>query len=363
MHPRKIFFSTALAGLVGGALPFFFLGNNPAAATICTTVVVLSSLGFYHKWAWRLMLKRPEALSVADSCYYLGFIYTLGILCISFLFAAKHGSIEIKDITTQFALGLITTGYGLIARIHLSNFNDIETIDDALMQQERIAAKLLEMSRKIEYGTTQLQLLFEAQSKHLEETVIGSRKGITEETASIAKLAADFSQRITDLSKSFIPDEEAAALKKAIGAFAKTMDEGRADAEKWTTSLSTTAQEFGKHSATAASGLDAVKASASAVSSAAGNCVQQITQLSTQFEHLARSTDSAKTRVDATTLDKMQESVASFSMAAAAAIERVKGVEAALVRLATGAQELEAAQKAAAAKIKDAADRFASTGS
>jgi hypothetical protein len=68
-----------------------------------------------------------------DSVYFFGFLVTLATLGSSAYILSAKGSEAINIVGTQFALGLLVTGYGLFARILLQNKIGLEhNIEDSL---------------------------------------------------------------------------------------------------------------------------------------------------------------------------------------------------------------------------------------
>lgn len=115
-----------------------------------------------------------------DSCYYLGFIFTLVSLIASLWLisdAPEHGQINFSQIVSSFGVALVTTVIGLIMRLIITSF-DIETKH----RQEQI-------ERDIEQSLE----AFKGQIDVLVSTV----------TASVIKVSAQTQQTILDTLKKY----------------------------------------------------------------------------------------------------------------------------------------------------------------
>ena len=146
--------------------------------------------------------KRLTDGSIVDGVYYLGFTYTLLILVTSFVSMGQDpGSMRLKydsnlmglmDILNRFCVGLFTTGYGLVARIQLSNLVEIEELDPEGLK-EKLNTKTAALISIIELGTTSLQNLVISSNESISNSV-------TEATHSIASQSDLISNNLSDIS-------------------------------------------------------------------------------------------------------------------------------------------------------------------
>ena len=101
----------------------YFSGGHSSLTLIAPC---FSTLMFYHIFLYRLpYLNKREV----DSIYYLGFLITLSVLGFS-AWAVANNIGSITSVGSQFALGLLATGYGLWARITLQTKIGEEGIND-----------------------------------------------------------------------------------------------------------------------------------------------------------------------------------------------------------------------------------------
>jgi hypothetical protein len=152
--------------------------------------------------------------SIADSVYYLGFSYTLLILVTSFISMGQDGgSIRLKydsqfagllDILNKFCVGLFTTGYGLVARIHLSNLIEIEELDPEGLQ-EKLNVKTAALIRVMEDGTSSLASLISASNQTISISVTDTTNSLVEKSnilgGHLTEMSESLSKVLTKLKR------------------------------------------------------------------------------------------------------------------------------------------------------------------
>lgn len=124
-------------------------------------------------------INAPRAV-VGDSCYYLGFIFTLVSLIASLWLirgVSEDGQVNFSQIVSSFGLALVTTVIGLVMRLIITSF-DVET----KQRQEQI-------ERDIEHSLE----VFKGQIDTLTSTVI----------TSIVKVSTETNETITNTLKRF----------------------------------------------------------------------------------------------------------------------------------------------------------------
>jgi len=144
--------------------------------------------------------KRMTEGSIVDSCYYLGFIFTLIILVTSFLSIGEDQNtlklrydsnfLALLDILNRFCVGLATTGYGLIARIHLSNLVEIEELDSEGLR-EKLNVKTAALINVIDNGVLSITNLINSSNNSIassvENTTLAMSNSIANTTIAMSK--------------------------------------------------------------------------------------------------------------------------------------------------------------------------------
>lgn len=143
-------------GVVNYFKAFFLCGATAAAILIMAGrevtgaaeywVVVLSivPLGVYHLYYLAFRHRNELDQSAVDSVYYLGFLITLG--CVGTVALRLTAQVEVATLLPQFALGLLATGYAVLARVHLQTLAPDTSDGDAAIAVDRAATSWREMS-------------------------------------------------------------------------------------------------------------------------------------------------------------------------------------------------------------------------
>src|SRR6185369_2077168 len=88
------------AGMLGGGLP----------------------LAYYHLGYLLPRARKGLSHAAIDSVYYFGFLVTIAALGVSAVsLAVTGGKAPLNNIAFQFGLGLLATGYAVLARMHLTS--------------------------------------------------------------------------------------------------------------------------------------------------------------------------------------------------------------------------------------------------
>lgn len=150
--------------------------------------------------------KRLTDGSIVDGVYYLGFTYTLLILVTSFVSMGQDpGTMRLKydsnlmglmDILNRFCVGLFTTGYGLVARIQLSNLVEIEELDPEGLK-EKLNTKTAALIAIIELGTTSLQNLVISSNESISNSVVEATNSISGQSDLISSNLSEISGNLT----------------------------------------------------------------------------------------------------------------------------------------------------------------------
>jgi len=216
---NQMFMLSAASGfLVAFLIKFLFPAGEKS---FYPTLVVLSViLIFFHFLCYQSLTQdkykdlgngqRLSQGSVVDAVYYLGFSFTLIILITTFI---NVGSSNIQapvkfdsnlnalyDILNRFCFGLFTTGYGLIARIQLSNIVEIEEADPEGLQ-ERLNMKTIGLINVLDGGINSMDSLIQQSHRTILDSLNTSNKSIQESTSLLSSDTTEVSKKIRSLSK------------------------------------------------------------------------------------------------------------------------------------------------------------------
>ena len=106
----------AFLGAAVGSIGLLLLSDRLGASPVVRVGAGLVPLIWYHQGFLRARRARGLDQNAVDSVYYLGFLVTLASLALG---AWRMDGHDTKTLLAQFALGLVATGYALVARIHL----------------------------------------------------------------------------------------------------------------------------------------------------------------------------------------------------------------------------------------------------
>lgn len=229
---------SALAGwLVGGWFGVWILGFVLPLALMALYVVV----GLRRRDRDELGDEK-----FADSCYYLGFIFTISAIIICLLDLGAIGE-RLGDIAVRFGAAMVTTVAGLIVRVILVSFrkdaHDIrQSIEQDLLDAERAFRTHLELAvdrlREFEgivddgsrsaMARVQLSIedavgVYSERFQALFERIAADNRRLSEESVTHAKLVSDklnelLSEHATALVRSMH------SLQKAVDEFSRNLD-------------------------------------------------------------------------------------------------------------------------------------------
>ena len=186
------------AGIVIGLL--FSAVSFTVLSTLSTLGLPVASMVLYAARGWRAGRAVSESHQFADSCYYLGFLFTLLALIASLAeFAGVSDTtaqINLNTFFTRFGLALVTTVLGLGLRVFLSNFR-VDTDESVRDAEEALG----EASQKLRHQVDQITVDVRAQAREMQatmETLLEQTKRTVQESnettkAAVAQSAADFS--------------------------------------------------------------------------------------------------------------------------------------------------------------------------
>ncbi|MEO7666175.1 MAG: hypothetical protein ABIU97_03985 [Dehalococcoidia bacterium] len=218
----KAFLGAAVASLLLLLLGRTIPPTSPLA-TLLTVMLSVSPLIWYHLGYLRPHLNKGLSQGAVDSVYYLGFLVTLASLGLA---AAGHprGEGAIEAILSKFALGLVATGYALLARIHLQSAAPDADDGDAARRATDAADSWQRVSASAELtlsslGRSQDDVL-RAQKVALgdlrQEQLVAVRSFVSEYQDAMKAAVREAAEEIKAVRVSAISDELAAANQELL---------------------------------------------------------------------------------------------------------------------------------------------------
>lgn len=113
-------------------------------------------LVYYHMWYLAPRALKGLSQTAIDSVYYFGFLVTISALGVSAVtLSLNGGEAPLTDVAFQFGLGLLATGYAVVARMHLSSISTMvdEASPEAVLDQYIHRSR--EMVTNVELASTQ----------------------------------------------------------------------------------------------------------------------------------------------------------------------------------------------------------------
>jgi hypothetical protein len=170
--------------------------------------VGVSILGWIFQHQWSLGFGAPLAIMViyiflglkrqdrevtdekfADSCYYLGFIFTITSIILS-LFDIPNIGIKIQDIAVRFGAAMVSTVMGLTVRVYLVNFK--QDMADAIKNTENA---VIEASLKFR---EQLAISYEKLRDFQSEVDTASKATVERVNMQIEALSKNYAEKLSE---------------------------------------------------------------------------------------------------------------------------------------------------------------------
>ena len=190
IQTKKLFLIVALVKIISSVATLFLSGGRlDIIFWIFALCIPMLAFGIYIYGGFNRVDRTLTDEKFADSCYYLGFIFTIVSIVIS-LFDLPNIGDSMSQISVRFGVAMVSTAVGLLVRVYLINFkiesNDAVTIiEDALI-------------RASEKFTHQLGVATENYSR-FEASVNTSTNNIVEHIGQrIERMAEDYSNRLDE---------------------------------------------------------------------------------------------------------------------------------------------------------------------
>jgi hypothetical protein len=151
----------------------------------------IAPLAYYHFGFLVPQAKKGLSHAAIDSVYYFGFLVTVSALGISAISIAR-GAVgqDINLVVYQFGVGLIATGYAVLARLHL---NSIAMVDEASPEElmDRYIKRSVELVTNVEMASEQLSAFSSAIIQKTAETAEAARHTTEQTILESARLFQD----------------------------------------------------------------------------------------------------------------------------------------------------------------------------
>jgi hypothetical protein len=209
-------------------------------------------LVYYHVFYLRPRAKKGLSQTAIDSVYYFGFLVTIAALGVSAVsLAVSGGKVPLDNIAFQFGLGLLATGYAVLARMHLTSISTwvdeatpeavldryivrsrelVTNVELASTQFVELSTNLMTKSQEVAEtarATTEKSMLAVASQfdKELRGTLASARAGLTEIRGLVNEVS--FVQEREALVRSIkVTLDAVTEVNKALGEFALRSGEG-----------------------------------------------------------------------------------------------------------------------------------------
>jgi len=170
----------------------------------------LSFMGAYIVIGWKRRDRDVTDEKFADSCYYLGFIFTIASIIFCLIDLPNINEKDVfKDITIRFGAAMLSTVAGLVVRVYLVNFK--RDVTDAIKETED---DIINASHRLR---EQLVIAYEKMRDFQSGVDIAAKATIESVKMQIEKLSKDHADKLTGFFEELV--------NKNQEAFTKALDE------------------------------------------------------------------------------------------------------------------------------------------
>lgn len=181
---QKLFVVTIVLKIVSSTVGW--VNSDPWIFGLAIPVAIM---GCYVLLGIRQKNRNVSDEKFADSCYYLGFIFTVTsiIFC---LFDLPNIGAKLSDIAVRFGAAMVTTVIGLIVRVSLVNFK--ENMEDATAATEQ---SLIEASSKLR---EQLTISLEKLQSFESQVDVAARGTVERVNLQIEAISKSYGEKLED---------------------------------------------------------------------------------------------------------------------------------------------------------------------
>ena len=122
--PTKKIFAIAIALKTLSAIASLIVTSSQGVGFYLSALVIpLITMSLYIYLGWNRKDRSLSDEKFADSCYYLGFLFTIISIVVSLIdMGVKREQLQFDDITLRFGVAMASTALGLAVRVYLVNF-------------------------------------------------------------------------------------------------------------------------------------------------------------------------------------------------------------------------------------------------
>lgn len=153
-------------------------------------------LMYYHLVFLRRRIQEAPDSAAIDSVYYFGFLITVAALALSAVSLARSTTPDFHVVLIKFGIGMVATGYALIARMHLQSLTLTQTEQSAESVMATYLHRTQELIDNVEVASVRVNefaqiVLDETRETHIrtqariEDTLLGSAQAFQREMETV----------------------------------------------------------------------------------------------------------------------------------------------------------------------------------
>ena len=212
LQPKRSseYFAVMLPSMIGSIALLWLSHSYYPERALMAIAAGCAPMAAYHLFYLTPLAKRGASQAAIDSVYYFGFLITLFALGLSATtLALTKSDIKVQLILNQFGIGLLATGYAIVARLHVSSISSkYMQISPEEVYQNQIK-KSLELVDAVALAVTSVEEFSRKVDAHHEAITARLEKSSLEifEAASL-KFAEAVSAPLNDLQANLLVLEE-----------------------------------------------------------------------------------------------------------------------------------------------------------
>jgi len=267
----------------------------------------------YH---WILARRAREGLTPAavDSVYYFGFLVTIAALGLSAARLAGGEDGDVSKIIAQFGIGLIATGYAVLARMHLNSLARVTDDEDADVLIDRSMKRAVELVSVLEDAVVRTSDFSKVVATQTTQVTESAHRAIQASLSDTARVFAKEINSTLALTRDGLFEIHGLVADSSFAAL-------RVDLVRSLREVLDTSTRLNKALGDYANRIDSMRRSADAAASRLGNLEDGIQRLTHGIEHLS-GPDGAISRA-AVPIGAAAEALARSSAALAGGLDRL----------------------------------------